>query len=73
LHLVTHTHTHTHTHTLGKTPMDERSARGRDLYLTKHNTQNRLIFMHTVGFESVIPARERPQVHALDHAATGVN
>jgi hypothetical protein len=27
--------------TLGRTPLDERSARRKDLYLTKHNTQNR--------------------------------
>jgi hypothetical protein len=31
----------THTHTLGRTPLDERSARRRDLYLTTHNTHNR--------------------------------
>ena len=30
-------HTHTHTHTLGRTPLDERPARCRDLYLTKYN------------------------------------
>jgi hypothetical protein len=29
--------------TLGRTPLDERSARRRDLYLTKHDTHNRQI------------------------------
>ena len=29
--------------------------------------------MPTVGLEPVIPARERPQSHALDHTATGVS
>jgi hypothetical protein len=29
--------THTHTHTLGRTPLDEGSARRRDLYLTTHD------------------------------------
>jgi hypothetical protein len=27
--------------------------------------------MPTAGFEPAIPASERPQTHALDHAATG--
>jgi len=33
-------HTQRHT-TVGRTPLDEWSARRRDLYLTTHNTQNR--------------------------------
>ena len=33
-------HTQQHT-TVGRTPLDERSARRRDLYLTAHNTHNR--------------------------------
>jgi len=28
--------------------------------------------MTTVGFELTIPARERPQTHALDCSATGI-
>ena len=42
----THTytqHTHTHIHTLGRTPLDEGSARCRDLYLTTHKTDMRNI------------------------------
>jgi len=35
---ITHTHTHTHTRARGRTPLDEWSARSRDLYLTTHNT-----------------------------------
>ena len=73
----TQTHTHTHTHTLtlthGKTPLDEGSTRGRDLYLTKLNIHNKLTFMPTVGFEPVIPARERPQTYALDCASIGIS
>jgi len=34
LHLITLNDTHTHTHTLGRTPLDKRSARCRNLYLT---------------------------------------
>jgi hypothetical protein len=57
--------------TVGRTPLDEWSARRRDLYLTKHNTHNRQISMPPVGFESTISAGERPQTYVLDRAATG--
>jgi hypothetical protein len=60
----------THTHSLGRTPPDEGSARPRDLYLTTHNSQETA--MPPAGFESAIPASERPQTHALDRAATGI-
>ena len=57
--------------TVGRTPLDEWSARHRDLYLTTHNTHNRQISMPPVGFEPTISASERPQNYALDRAATG--
>jgi len=57
--------------TVGRTPLDEWSARRRDLYLTTHNTHNRQISMPPVGFEQTISAGERPQTYALDRAATG--
>ena len=50
--------------TVGRTPLDEGSARRRDLYLTTHNTHNRQTSMFQVGFE-------RPQTRTLDHAAIG--
>jgi hypothetical protein len=56
--------------TVGRTPLDERSARRRDLYLTTHNTHNRQTSMPPVGFEPMISADERPQTYALDRAAT---
>ena len=46
--------------TVCRTPLDEWSARRRDLYLTTHNTQNRQISMPPVGFEPTISAGERP-------------
>ena len=46
--------------TAGRTPLDERSARRRDLYLTTHDTHNRQISMPPVGFEPTISAGERP-------------
>ena len=57
--------------TVGRTPLDEWSARHRDLYLTTHNTNNRQASKHPAGFEP-IPASEQPQAHALDRAANGI-
>ena len=51
-------HTYRRT-TVGRTPLDEGSARRRDLYLTTHNTHNRQISMPPVGFEPMISAGER--------------
>jgi hypothetical protein len=45
--------------TVGRTPLDELSARRRDLYLTTHDTHNRQIFMPPVGFEPTISVGER--------------
>jgi hypothetical protein len=55
--------------TLGRTPVDEWSARRRGFYFTTHNTQKRQTSMPLAGFEHTIPASERPQNHALDCAA----
>ena len=57
--------------TFGRTPLDEWSARRRDLYLITHNTHNRQTFMPPVGFEPTISAGQRSQTYALDRAATG--
>ena len=46
--------------TVGRTPLDEWSARRRDLYLTTHDTRNRQISMPPAGFEPTISAGERP-------------
>ena len=54
--------------TVGRTPLDERSARRRDLYLTTHDTHNRQISMPLVGFEPTISAGERPAAaHHIVH------
>jgi hypothetical protein len=55
---------------VGRTSLDEWSARRRDLYLTSHSTHNRQISIPPVGFEPTISAGERPQTYALDRAAT---
>ena len=57
--------------TVGRTPLDEWSARHRELYLTTHNTHNRQTSMPPVGIEPTAPAGERLQTYALDRAATG--
>ena len=56
--------------TLDRTPLDEWSARRRDLYLTTHNTHKRETSMTPAGFEPSIPAGERTQSHTLDRAVT---
>jgi len=52
--------------TVGRSPLDQWSARRRDLYLTTHNTHKRQTTMPPAGFEPTISAGERPQTHALD-------
>ena len=56
---------------LGRTPLDERSARRRDFHLTTHNTHKRQTSMPPTRFEPTISAGERPQTHGLGRAATG--
>jgi hypothetical protein len=62
---------HLHHTTISRTPLDEWSARHRDLYLTTNDTHNRQTSMPSSGFVPTIPASERPQTHVLDRAATG--
>jgi hypothetical protein len=54
---------HTRHTTVGRTPLDERSARRRGLYLTTHDTHNRQISMPPVGVELTISAGERPALN----------
>ena len=56
---------------VGRPPLDEWSARPRDLYLTTHTTYKRQTSMFLAAFETTISAGERPQTHAFDRAATG--
>jgi hypothetical protein len=58
--------------TLVSSPLDERSALLRDLYLTKHNTHKRQISMSQAGFETAVPAIKPPQTHALVRAGNGM-
>jgi hypothetical protein len=56
---------------IGRNPLDEWSARLRDLYPKKHNTHSGQTCMPPAGFEPAFPASKRPQNHALDSAANG--
>jgi hypothetical protein len=67
-----HGHTQLRHTTVGRTPLDEWSARRTDLYLTTHNTHKRQTSMPYAGFEPTIPVSKRPKTHALDRAATGI-
>jgi len=67
IHEVSRSHTMTH-----HSPLDEWSARRRDLYLTTHNTHKRQTSMPSVGFEPTIWVGERPQTYTLDRAATEI-
>jgi hypothetical protein len=58
--------------TLDRTPLDEWSARRRDLYLAIPNDRNRQTSMNPAFFEPKILASERPHTHALDCAAAGL-
>jgi len=58
--------------TVSKNPLDQRSDRRRDLYLTTNNTHKGQTSMSPAGFETAIPESEWPQTHALDRATTGI-
>jgi len=67
---------HTRHTTVSRTPLDEWSARRRDLYLTTHDTHNRQTSMPPVGFEThdlsrraTADLRLRPRGHWDRHNA----
>ena len=53
-------------------PLDEFTARRRDLYLTKHNNHTRQTFVPQAGFETAVPTNGRRQTPALDGVATRI-
>jgi len=56
--------------TLGRSPLNEWSARRRDLYLTTNNTHKRQTSIPTSGFEPTIAGSEPLQIHALGREVT---
>jgi hypothetical protein len=57
---------------LGRAPLDEWPARRRDFYFKKYSTPMRQTSMPPAELEPTIPASERPQIHALHRAVTGI-
>jgi hypothetical protein len=51
------------------TPLGEGSAKRRDFYLTRHNTQKK----ESSTFEPAIRTSEQSQTHALDRAGFMIN
>jgi hypothetical protein len=70
--LITLNDTHTHTH---RSPVDEKSARCRQLYLTTHGTRHRHIrvSLRPAGFETAVSTIERPYTNTLNLAAVGIS
>jgi len=62
-----------HSETHRRTPLNEWCVRRRELYLTTHNTHKRQTAMHPEGFEAAIPASNRPEIHAVECVATGID
>jgi hypothetical protein len=56
---------------LGRTPLEEWSARSRDFYPTTQNSQKIQASMPLAGLEPAFPASERTQTLALNPAVTG--
>ena len=65
IHEVSRSYSIRHT-SVGRTPLDEWSARRRDLYLTTYNTHNRQISMSPCGFRNhnLSRRRLRPRGHS---------
>jgi hypothetical protein len=57
---------------IGRSPLDERLVRRRDLNLTRQNSHKKQTSMPPVGFKLTILACERPQTSDLGRAATGI-
>ena len=58
--------------TLGRTPLDEWSARRRHICLTTNNTHKRQTSILSAGFEPANPVNEKPKTHAPNRGATGI-
>jgi len=63
-------YTHTHTQSVGLLWMGDQLVTESANYAARYR-HNRGAPMRSSGFEPAIPARERPQTHALDRVVTG--
>jgi hypothetical protein len=62
---------HTHTHTLGRTPLNERSARRQGHCVHNTNKHKRRTSTTSAEFEPATPAIEGLQTYVLHRTATG--
>jgi hypothetical protein len=69
LRFLNHTQWHT---TVGRSHLDKWSTRSRNFYMTINNAHKRQTSRPPAGFESAIPASDRPQTLALDRSDTGI-
>jgi len=58
--------------TVGRTPLEERSALRTNPHLTTQDNHKRHTSIHPAGFEPAVPESEQAQTHALDRADTGI-
>ena len=70
--LTTHNTQHSQ-HTTFTTHSTHNTQHSQHTALTTHSTHNRQISVPQSGFEPAIQSRQRPQTHALDRAATGID
>ena len=61
--IVAYDHTQRHTNILGRNPLDEGSARRKDLYLTTHISHKSKISVNTGGIQTAAEPRLRPHSH----------
>ena len=66
---ITHTQWHI---TVGRTLLNEGSARPRDLHQATHSIHKRQQFMPLARLEPAFPASERSQALAVDRSVTGI-
>jgi len=69
-HIHTHTHTHIHTHAHTKPVGLLRTSSQLVAKAATNTTHNRRTCLPTAGFESAIPAVQRPQTYVIERAAT---
>jgi hypothetical protein len=69
--IVEASRSHSFTQHIGRTPLDEWSARRRKLYLTTHYTYSGRTSVPPAGFGPVMPTIEQSHTDALVHANTG--
>ena len=69
---MTHIHTHTHTRARAVGPLWKRDGPFAETSTRKYNNHKRQAFMSPAGCKPATPGSDRPKIHALDRAETGI-